>query len=388
MADQQSPREINRDELYRSVWQTPMSRLASEYGITGNGLAKICDRLKIPYPTRGYWAKKAAGKNVKIAQLPPADDKTPSTVTVTPTPKTAKAQELPQNIRALAETARVDTASISVPDRLLQPHSILANWLEKRERKRLRARQERDPHRRKFFDPGEWSSTDKRRHRILDSLLKALEKQGGAINEDRKELVWKFQGVSIRFQLREKQKQVRRQLQEGERWLGSNGWQQELVPTGTLAFSIKTYLPHSLRHEWTENQKKGMETLLPDIIATFVTAVPLLVEQRRQSEEQQRQWKLDELRRYEERQAMALDANRWRKFLEFAQQSRQAENAKKFLDLIKAKCSDREHQVAGVPVADWITWVEHWLIKADPLHNGIDHIFEAIARSNAWDVSN
>jgi hypothetical protein len=25
-----------------------MSRLASDYGITGNGLAKICDRLSIP----------------------------------------------------------------------------------------------------------------------------------------------------------------------------------------------------------------------------------------------------------------------------------------------------------------------------------------------------
>lgn len=31
-----------------------MSKLAAEFGVSGNGLAKICDRLKVPYPGRGY----------------------------------------------------------------------------------------------------------------------------------------------------------------------------------------------------------------------------------------------------------------------------------------------------------------------------------------------
>lgn len=56
------PVMVSREDLYQQVWQTPMSRLAAEYGISGNGLAKICDRLAVPYPPRGYWAKKAAGK--------------------------------------------------------------------------------------------------------------------------------------------------------------------------------------------------------------------------------------------------------------------------------------------------------------------------------------
>ena len=63
-ANVKAPVTIQREELYRQVWTTPMSRLAKTYGITGNGLAKVCDRLKVPYPPRGYWAKKAAGKKV------------------------------------------------------------------------------------------------------------------------------------------------------------------------------------------------------------------------------------------------------------------------------------------------------------------------------------
>src|SRR5690606_11576503 len=48
------PRTMTREELYNAVWTTPMSRLAEDYGISGNGLAKICDREDIPYPPRGY----------------------------------------------------------------------------------------------------------------------------------------------------------------------------------------------------------------------------------------------------------------------------------------------------------------------------------------------
>jgi hypothetical protein len=60
------PVTVSRDDLYKQVWDKSMSRLGADYGISGSGLAKICDRLKIPYPLRGYWARKAAGH--KVAQ--------------------------------------------------------------------------------------------------------------------------------------------------------------------------------------------------------------------------------------------------------------------------------------------------------------------------------
>jgi hypothetical protein len=53
---------LTREELYRRVWEKPMVRLAEQYGISGNGLAKICDRLSIPYPPRGFWARMTVGK--------------------------------------------------------------------------------------------------------------------------------------------------------------------------------------------------------------------------------------------------------------------------------------------------------------------------------------
>jgi hypothetical protein len=61
---------LSREELYALVWATPMSRLAVQYGLSGNGLAKICRRLDVPYPPRGYWARKEAGKKFTQAALP------------------------------------------------------------------------------------------------------------------------------------------------------------------------------------------------------------------------------------------------------------------------------------------------------------------------------
>ena len=52
----------NRDSLYEEVWATPMAKLAKQYGISDVGLAKVCRKLAIPVPGRGYWAKKEAGQ--------------------------------------------------------------------------------------------------------------------------------------------------------------------------------------------------------------------------------------------------------------------------------------------------------------------------------------
>ena len=84
-------KRVSRDELYGLVWTTPMSRLASEFGITGNGLAKICDRLDVPYPPRGYWAKKVAGKPVVTFKLPARPDDVPGWVDIQPTPPRVEA---------------------------------------------------------------------------------------------------------------------------------------------------------------------------------------------------------------------------------------------------------------------------------------------------------
>jgi hypothetical protein len=61
---------VTRRQLYDLVWSEPILRLATRYGISNVGLAKICRKYDIPRPPRGYWAKKEFGKAPPQIKLP------------------------------------------------------------------------------------------------------------------------------------------------------------------------------------------------------------------------------------------------------------------------------------------------------------------------------
>jgi hypothetical protein len=61
--------KLSREQLYERVWQTPIHRLADEFGVSGVAVAKRCRKLTIPTPPRGYWSKLEFGKAPPRAPL-------------------------------------------------------------------------------------------------------------------------------------------------------------------------------------------------------------------------------------------------------------------------------------------------------------------------------
>ena len=49
-------RVYERERLYEQVWARPVRTVAKDYGVSGVALAKVCKRLRVPLPGRGYWA--------------------------------------------------------------------------------------------------------------------------------------------------------------------------------------------------------------------------------------------------------------------------------------------------------------------------------------------
>jgi hypothetical protein len=78
---------VTRDELYKLVWSMPVLRAAVRFGISDVALAKQCRRQQVPLPPRGYWARKAAGQDVRPTPLAPF-------VQPPPPPKRLTVQEL------------------------------------------------------------------------------------------------------------------------------------------------------------------------------------------------------------------------------------------------------------------------------------------------------
>jgi hypothetical protein len=268
----QAPVTLTREELYALVWELPMIRLGERFGISGTGLAKICKRLGIPYPPGGHWMKVAAGKSSPIIVLPPAAGGVEDRVTIAPWSAKQDARK-PEVVAALA-AASAAKPPIAVKERLAQPHAIIAKWLADHERRAKEARAERDSWRRGLMMPTPFTDVDRRRHRVLDALLKSLEREGISLSDEgRWQLSATRGGDAIEFQLRERFKQVRRvPTADEKRWHSSREFVQELQPTGALMFEIKTYLPSGLTRTWREAEEKPLEGSLPSILQTVLAA--------------------------------------------------------------------------------------------------------------------
>ena len=62
--------KITREELYRRVWESPVTHVAKELDISDVGLSKACRRNDIPLPPVGYWTKRKYGRSVPQPPLP------------------------------------------------------------------------------------------------------------------------------------------------------------------------------------------------------------------------------------------------------------------------------------------------------------------------------
>lgn len=56
------PKYPDKQELEKMIWETPTTILAKKLGVSDVALAKLCKRVGVQKPPRGYWAKKAAEK--------------------------------------------------------------------------------------------------------------------------------------------------------------------------------------------------------------------------------------------------------------------------------------------------------------------------------------
>lgn len=61
---------VDRETLYAQVWAEPMTKVAARYGVSSSFLARVCERLDVPRPIRGHWARLEVGKAVAKPGLP------------------------------------------------------------------------------------------------------------------------------------------------------------------------------------------------------------------------------------------------------------------------------------------------------------------------------
>ena len=58
-----------REKLFAMVWERSAKEVARELGISDVALGKLCRRLQVPKPPRGYWSRVASGETPRRPPL-------------------------------------------------------------------------------------------------------------------------------------------------------------------------------------------------------------------------------------------------------------------------------------------------------------------------------
>jgi hypothetical protein len=318
--------------------------------------------------------------------LPDAAEDTPLEITISATPPPAPPPQLPKEIEEKLESAIRESADVTVSDRLVRPHSVIAGWLAERGRRRKEAKRDRSAWGSVVVP--EFTDVDHRRHRILDALFKALEKRDFKINAGEHGQVYLETGRErIDFDLREKNRQIRRPLTEDEkRWgvFNDRPWRQELQPTGFLVFSIKTYLEPGIKQEWIDKGEATIESKLSEIVSALLLAGPLLVERRRQREADEKRRHEQERLRYEAQLRKKCDDNRWQHFINLAHRWKEAKMAREFLAEVETRLADKDIMLGDRTSSNWVIWANESIKARDPLASKPEAIFEDISTVTSW----
>jgi hypothetical protein len=379
---------VTREELYGMVWRTPMSRLAEEFGITGNGLAKICDRLEVPYPPRGHWAKKQAGKPVVTFRLPPRKDGVPQVADIHPTPaRPAPTPEARQSVIAVAEKV----TGVTVLNGLDDLHPRVRAWIA--EHKRLQKERELQNRRRGRND---WwtdlllpdlTQRDLYRFRVTSAIFKGIEKAGGKIEESpiTGKVTFVVVNQKVECSIVEELSRSLAPREENAKWTAfPNHHQNGLTSSGFLRVSIATYLGAGTS-QWIETAKARISDLLPEIVGGIMAAGPILEQREQERQEEEKRRREAEARREEARRIKAVDDKRWAKFCQCAADWQERNKLLAFLvEVEKRAAEEPSATIADNSIDDWIAWARKRLEGLDPLQEGVASLFGAISNGSWW----
>ncbi len=115
---------FTRKELYDLVWSKSLLSLSKKYQISDNGLRKICKRMDIPIPTKGYWQKPEYIKQKNKKKLP-LKYAGKNEITLIRQNNEGKETLLAAQIRIRKEIESTPNLPLKVPDKLTKPYHLV-----------------------------------------------------------------------------------------------------------------------------------------------------------------------------------------------------------------------------------------------------------------------
>lgn len=349
----------NREALYSEVWTDPVVTVAMRYGVSGNAIAKVCKKLRIPLPGRGYWAKKAYGHSVRQIALPPMKD-VPELWQPTPKPALEKAP-MDEEVESIEQRLKNGDFEPSVHGRKCRPEieairkAMFSRRAGMRDHYRLGFRSDE-------LDLRVSKACLDRAIELLKSIMDVAEEIGATIKISGKQgnskTSFSHGGFDIAFCIREKLRMIKRTPST----TSSFGYATTFEPTGVLAVEILDWTGN-IRGQWQDTGKLRIEAHVPGIIAGLVK---ISILHRRREEQWQKERliaKQREIEREQRAQRVAQEQARVKQLIEDAEHWQLAKRIRDYISALE------EHDAASRTEAQivYLRWAKQQADRIDPL---------------------
>lgn len=356
---------LTRNELFEKVWTTPILKLAMEYGLSDVGLAKICKRMEIPRPERGYWQKLEVGKTPPRPKLKPLTPRGVNKVVISPNRKIKHLKNI-----------EIETAIIPCPERLEDAHPLSLKTIRALETAKTGDRGILIPRNKIYLDIRVTRDCVNRACLIMDTLVKGLvDREYDLTIEqgDPAKTIISVEGEPIEIGIDEKIRAVDHVITPKAKaeYDGYIGWtpRYDHVPTGELTLKIRNATYLGVRQTWADGKVQKLEDCLGKFIAGLHHAAQAIREHRIERERQKLEWE-EKNRRWKERQRLEhLEKQKIEKLSEDVKNWQTAENIRGYLKEI----SKLKDEVEGLN--DWIEWARCYVDKIDPLKSQQELVF-------------
>lgn len=377
---------FDRESLYELVWSEPVSKLAPQFGLSGVGFAKMCKRLGVPLPSRGFWARKQAGQSPRRPPLPKA--KTDHDQKVQLRRLNNNEQIAFAEAKQKAAEAKKGMREIEFPRELVDPHPLIraaANRLKRKagwsHHKGLRAAPDEILH----IEVTEGSLD--RALLIMDVLVKALANSSGEIriNPEKKETLLRLGGTDLPITLTEHVGRTRHEITPEEKKAQERYWnrsyrdpdapypqipQYDYHPSGQLTLTVGRWPSKT----WRDTARTPLENRLSEVMLG-IAAVAVAMRQREEEQARAQAERQAAKDRYAAKMKERSDERQ-----AFKQLRRDARNwaiANQIRDYINAVSLGKEHDALLPEAAAWAAWATQKAAWLDPMIKVSDIVLDA-----------
>jgi len=356
-----------------------MISLAKKYGLSDNGLRKVCWKYNIPTPAAGHWAKQAHGHATKSTPLhnPQHDPQ----IEIYPHFAGHQIEDKQQWERAqkLIADELLDVNAFVVLPTLQDPDSVIV-----RTAKSLKsAATDQDglcrPRAKNCLDVHVSKQSTDRAMSVCDALLKGMRKRGFQVSvgsSDARKVTVNILGEAVCFNLEEMLDRKEKNYSAEER---RQRTQYPMLyrrpvyvgfPSGKLRLKIHDngYALEGLRQTWADGKKQQLESCLNSFVVGLIRASVVLRNAKIESERRERERREAE-QRYQERAKLRYAEEQKLKNLE--QQVAawlKSRDIRDFLEAVKQNYAHAGLEIAaGSEAAEWLAWVKQQADRFDPL---------------------